>query len=134
MGEQVFVTSLGDSRAYVIRAGNAKQLTTDHTVAQHLVETGALSPEDAVESPYNNVLYKLLGCAAGNENPEVKIITPQAGDCFLLATDGLTVAAEDLASGPAGFADVQQWAEHLVKTALLQGSRDNVTCIAVAFE
>jgi PPM family protein phosphatase len=133
---QVFVANMGDSRAYLIRAGQVEQLTIDHTVAAALVACGALTAEEALNSPFNNRLYKFLGCTETNESAEVKPLTPQAGDWLLLATDGLTnhVGHDDLRNGPAQYHDPQAWAEYLVKTALERGSRDNVTCIVIAFD
>jgi len=134
--DQVYVASMGDSRAYLIRDGQVEQLTVDHSVAQALVASGALTPEEAHSSPYNNVLYKFLGCAATSDNAEVKPFTPQAGDHLLLASDGLTnyITADDLREGPIRFKDPQEWADHLVNTALERGTSDNVTCIVVIFE
>jgi protein phosphatase len=133
---QLFVTNMGDSRAYLIRGDKAEQLTIDHTVAAALVACGALTAEEALTSPFNNRLYKFLGCTETHETADLKPLTPQAGDWLLLATDGLTnfVSGEDLLAGPSKFHNPQTWAEHLVKTALERGSRDNVTCIVVAFE
>ena len=133
----VFVANMGDSRAYLIRAGQAEQLTNDHTVAAALVACGALTAEEALTSPFNNRLYKFLGSTESTDAaPEIKPLTPQPGDWLLLATDGLTnfVGKEELGAGPAQFPDPQAWAEHLVKSALARGSRDNVTCIVVAFD
>src|SRR5207248_5378547 len=59
---QVYVSSLGDSRAYLIPGYDVHQLTVDHSVAQALVSTGALTPEEARYSPYQHVLHKFLGC------------------------------------------------------------------------
>lgn len=134
--DQVFVASLGDSRAYLISTDRVEQLTVDHSVAQALVLSGALSPEEARHSPYQHVLHKFLGCASMCDGAEVKPFTPQAGDRLLLASDGLTnhVREEDLRAGVQEFPDPQEWADHLVQTALARGSRDNVTCIVVAFE
>jgi protein phosphatase len=134
--DQVFVISLGDSRAYLIRNDKVEQLTVDHSVAQALVASGALTPEEARHSPYQHVLHKFLGCATMGEGAEVKPFTPEAGDRLLLASDGLTnhIDAEDLREGLARYNDPQEWADDLVRTALERGSRDNVTCIVVAFE
>jgi len=134
--DQVFVAGLGDSRAYLIRGEKIDQLTVDHSVAQALVSTGVLSAEEARHSPWQHVLHKFLGCAELADGTEVRPFTPQAGDRLLLASDGLTnhISEDDLRSGPKQFSDPQSWAEQLVKTALERGSRDNVTCIVVAFE
>jgi protein phosphatase len=132
---QIYVTGLGDSRAYLIRGDRVEQLTVDHSVAQALVASGVLSPEEARHSPWQNVLHRFLGCAEMVEGAEVRPFTPQAGDRLLLASDGLTnhITEADLRQGKSQ-RDAQAWAEHLVQTALDRGSRDNVTCIVVAFD
>jgi serine/threonine protein phosphatase PrpC len=131
---RVYVAGLGDSRAYLIRGTRVEQLTVDHSVAQALVSSGALTPEEARESPWQHVLYKFLGCAEMNEGAEVRPFTPQSGDYLLMGTDGLTnhVTEDDLRDG-IRWTDPQAWAEHLVDLALQRGSRDNVTCVVVAF-
>jgi protein phosphatase len=133
---RVYVSNLGDSRAYLIRGHDVHQLTVDHSVAQALVATGALSQEDARFSPYQHVLHKFLGCVDLNGAVEVHPFTPEQGDRLLLATDGLTnhVSLEELRDGPTAYPDPQVLIEHLVKTALDHGSRDNVTGVVVAFE
>ncbi len=132
---QIYVAGLGDSRAYLIRGDRVEQLTVDHSVAQALVSSGVLSPEEARHSPWQHVLHKFLGCAEMVEGAEVRPFTPAAGDRLLLASDGLTnhITEDDLREGPKRFPDPQQWAEHLVHIALERGSRDNVTCVVVAF-
>jgi serine/threonine protein phosphatase PrpC len=131
---QVYVAGLGDSRAYLIRGRHVDQLTVDHSVAQTLVSSGALTPEEARGSPWQHVLHKFLGCAEMAEGPDVRPFTPQPGDRLLLATDGLTnhVDENDLSQG-GHWADPQAWADFLVELALERGSRDNVTCVVVAF-
>lgn len=133
---QVFVAGLGDSRAYLIRERKVEQLTVDHSVAQALVLSGALTAEEARHSPYQHVLHKFLGCVNMPDGADVRSFTPQAGDRLLLATDGLTNHLEDrdLIEEFKEGADPQEWADFLVQTALERGSRDNVTCIFIAFE
>jgi protein phosphatase len=134
--DQVFVANLGDSRAYLIRGELVKQLTVDHSVAQALVQSGALSPEEARHSPYQHVLHRFLGFGGTFENAEVVPFAPQAGDRLLLASDGLTnhVDDGDLRTGARQYPNPQAWADFLVDLALERGSRDNVTCVVVAFE
>jgi protein phosphatase len=142
--EQMYVAGLGDSRAYLIRspgglsapARQVEQLTVDHSVAKALELSGMLTPEQARTSPWGHVLYKFLGCAEMNEGAEVRPFRPEAGDRLLLASDGLTnhITEEDLREGVARFPDPQAWADYLVPLALQRGSRDNVTCVVVAFD
>jgi protein phosphatase len=133
---KVYVSNLGDSRAYLVRDGEVQQLTTDHSVAQALVNTGALTAEEARSSPYQHVLHKFLGCSELNSATEVHSFIPRDGDRLLLATDGMTnhITDDDLRDGPRKFPDPQAWIDHLVQKALDAGSRDNVTGIVIAFD
>jgi serine/threonine protein phosphatase PrpC len=133
---RVIVAGLGDSRAYLVRGDRVEQLTVDHSVAQALVITGALSEEEARNSPYQHVLHKFLGCANLGEGADIRPFAPQADDRLLLASDGLTnhISEDDLRAGTRQFPDPQEWADWLVATALERGSRDNVTCIVIVFD
>jgi protein phosphatase len=130
------VAGLGDSRAYLIRGDRVEQLTVDHSVAQALVASGVLKPDEAKNSPWGNVLHKFLGCAEMSDGAEVHPFTPEAGDRLLLASDGLTnhITEDDLRHGAKKYVDPQAWAEFLVNSAIERGSRDNVTCVVVAFD
>ena len=135
-GGQAYVTHVGDSRAYLLRGDRAEQLTVDHSVAQALVSTGALSAEDARHSPYQHILHKFLGCASMTDAADVHSYEPRAGDRLLLATDGLTnyLTDSDLRQAREKFPDPQAWADHLVESALQRGTRDNVTCVVIDFD
>ena len=65
-----YVAGVGDSRAYLIRGKSVKQLTLDHSVAQALVMSGALTREEARHSPYQHVLHKFLGCTTCRTAPK----------------------------------------------------------------
>jgi serine/threonine protein phosphatase PrpC len=71
-----------------------------------------------------------------NEGADIHPFVPQAGDRLLLASDGLTnhVTEDDLREGPVKYPKPQAWADYLVQIALDRGSRDNVTCVVVAFD
>jgi protein phosphatase len=133
--DRVYVAGLGDSRAYLIRGDRVEQLTVDHTVADALERNGTLTHEQARQSPWRNSLYKFLGCAEMAGEADVRPFTPEAGDRLLLASDGLTnhVSPDDLRQGAIQYPDPQEWADVLVELALRRGSRDNVTCVVVAF-
>jgi protein phosphatase len=134
--DKVFVAGLGDSRAYLVRGDRVDQLTVDHTVADALERNGTLTSEQARQSPWKNVLYKFLGCAEMADGADVRPFTPRAGDRLVLASDGLTnfTSPEDLIAGAARNRSPQEWAEELVRTALERGSKDNITCVVVAFD
>jgi protein phosphatase len=132
---QVWVAGVGDSPAYLIRGEQIEQLTIDHTVADALARNGTITLDQARNSPWRNVLYKFLGCAEMNEGAEVRPFLPQAGDRLLLASDGLTnfLSHDDMREGVRLYPDPQEWADVLVRMALDRGSKDNVTCVVVAF-
>jgi protein phosphatase len=133
---QVYVAGVGDSRALLVRDGHVEPLTVDHSVAQALVSSGVLTPEEARLSPWQHVLHKFLGCAEMTDGAEVRPFTPQPGDLLVLASDGLTnhIHDADLLPGARAGAHLQDWVARLVDLALKRGSRDNVTCVVVAFE
>ncbi len=132
---RVYVASLGDSRAYLIRDDKVELLTVDHTVAQAMVLNGVMSPIEAANSPWRNVLHKFLGCAGMTDGADILPFVPRVGDRLLLASDGLTnhITYSDLAVGPRHYVSPQMWANHLVDLALERGSADNVTCVVVDF-
>src|SRR5207248_5508211 len=88
--QEMFVTGVGDSRAYLIRKGKIEQLTVDHSLAQALVEAKTISAAEAREHRFKNVLWKYLGTKEVGDGPEVKLLPIQHGDRLLLCTDGLT--------------------------------------------
>lgn len=134
--DQVYIASVGDSRAYLVRGDDVRQLTVDHSVAHSLVLSGILSADEARHSPWQHVLHRFLGCTEMSDGADVTPFTPEAGDRLVLASDGLTnhVTEEDLRRGARETLDAQAWADQLVELALQRGSRDNVTCIVVAFD
>lgn len=132
-GPEMFVTGVGDSRCYLIRDGQAQQLTTDHSLAQALVEAKTISPAEAKDHRFRNVLWKYLGSKEVGDGPDVGVVPLRAGDRFLLCTDGLTgvVSDDQLAAYVTEQTDMQACAEGLGQLALDQGSRDNVSCIVI---
>jgi serine/threonine protein phosphatase PrpC len=110
-----------------------RRLTIDHSLAQALVETRSITPEEAVDHKFKNVLWKYLGSKEVGDGPDVIEVPLAAGDRFLLCSDGLSgsVADDNLLGFIAGQADVQTCADGLGKLALDSGSRDNVSCIVI---
>jgi protein phosphatase len=132
-GSEMFIAGVGDSRAYLVRSKKIQQLTVDHSLAQALVEARTISPAEAKDHRFRNVLWKYLGSKEVGDGPEVGVVALQNGDRFLLCTDGLTgvVPDDQLASFISEAKDMQQCAEGLGQMALDQGSRDNVSCIVI---
>jgi protein phosphatase len=130
---ELFITGVGDSRAYRIRNKKMEQLTVDHSLAQALVEAKTISPEEARDHRFKNVLWKYLGSKEVGDGPEVKAEPLQAGDRYLLCTDGLHgfVSDDKLLAHIIQQTDPQQCADSLGQLALDSGSRDNVSCIVI---
>ena len=132
----MFVGGVGDSRVYLLRNGSLQQLTTDHSLTQALIDAGTLTPEEAVNHRYKNVLYRYLGCKEGGTGTTPRQIQPKAGDRFLICSDGVTSGAKDsqilqlLKEGT----DPQVTAEAIVQAATDGGSKDNITGVVVFFE
>src|SRR3954471_7827105 len=94
-GPEMYVSNLGDSRCYLVRAGAIEQLTVDHSLAQALVENKTISPAEAKEHRFRNVLWKYLGSKEVGEGPDVKVVPIRAGDTFVLCSDGLSGPLSD---------------------------------------
>jgi serine/threonine protein phosphatase PrpC len=129
----LYIASVGDSRAYLVRNDKIEQLTVDHSIAQALVEAKTISAAEARVHRYRNVLWKYLGSKEVGEGPEVKTLSLQVGDRLLLCTDGLcgVVPDEQLQTYILEHTDVQECADGLGQLALDAGSRDNVSCIVI---
>jgi protein phosphatase len=125
--------AVGDSRGYLARDGKIEQLTTDHSLAQALVEAKTISAEEAREHRFKNVLWKYLGSREVGEGPEVRTLFVRPGDKILLCTDGLTGVVDDerLQEALQEQSDPQQCAEALCQLALDSGSRDNVSAVVL---
>jgi serine/threonine protein phosphatase PrpC len=129
-------SQVGDSRGYLLRNGSLTQITRDHTVVQQQVDRGALTPEQARDHPLSHILTRALGTEAAVE-ADTYSDSLQAGDIFLLCSDGLSGmlrddVIEEILSSPAN--DLQEVAELLVERANRSGGLDNITALVVKIE
>jgi len=133
VGGALYAVGVGDSRCYELRGNALRQLTTDHSITQALLDSGTISAEEAKIHRYKNVLYKYLGCRDGASGALVTELSPRAGDRYLLCSDGLNDGLKDseIARLLKAAQDPQKACETLVAAALSAGSRDNVSCIAL---
>jgi protein phosphatase len=128
----LYILHVGDSRFYLFRHGAVKQLTRDQTMAQDLVDLGALPKADAARSPLAHVLTSAIG---GSEAvPDVTRVELKRGDALLLCTDGLTkhVSDDRIAERMRTMTSAEQVVRTLVDDALAGGGKDNVTVLVVA--
>lgn len=130
-GSAAHVAHVGDSRAYLYRDGGVRRLTRDHTVVQDEIDAGRLTPELARLTPFRNILTQSVGFH-GPVEPDVRTLDVQAGDLFVLCSDGLTDVMDDhqLAENIAGI-PADELADHLTDVALARGAEDNVTVLVV---
>lgn len=133
VGDAVYVGGVGDSRAYLLRNGKLEQLTTDHSLVQALLDAGTITPEEAVNHRYKNVLYRYLGEKTGGNPTSPRHIEIRPGDRYVLCTDGVTGSLNELRLAQLlGTGDnPDQIAEQIVQAAYDLGSQDNITCIVI---
>ena len=126
---------VGDSRCYLWRGRELQQLTTDHTVAQSLIDSGSTQRADVRQSVLGNMLWNVIGGQKGSLDPETSQTQLLLGDTVLLCTDGLTkhVSDELLAEILSLDLSAQDSCELLVTTANNAGGTDNITLVIVRF-
>jgi PPM family protein phosphatase len=121
---------IGDSRAYLLRNGELSRLTQDHTYVQTLVDAGRLSSEEARTHAQRPLLVRALGAGAGRSEPDVSLRSAQAGDRYLLCTDGLSavVPAASIADALPGGTPAEA-VQRLLDLAHAHGAPDNVAIV-----
>jgi PPM family protein phosphatase len=128
----VSLAHVGDSRAYLLRAGSLEQLTADHSLVAELVRSGRLTEEEAENHPQRSVITRVLGT-----DPDVDVdtltVVAEPGDLFLLCSDGLTAMLRDedivqILEESGG--DPDRAARALVDAANRAGGDDNITVVA----
>jgi serine/threonine protein phosphatase PrpC len=125
---------VGDSRLYRLRCDSLEQLTRDHSHVQDLIEQGVLDPEEAHQHPLSNVITRAVG-SADRLDIECKEFILQAGDIFLLCSDGLNKVLTDLQiSQLMSQYHNQELVQALIQSALARGASDNVTAVAVTID
>ena len=135
---KVYIGSVGDSRVYLIRNRKIKQLTKDQSYVQMLLDAGSITPEQAEHHPRKNEITNALGLK-GMQPATVlsEAINPDAGDCFLLCSDGLSgmVPDSEICKVVSRQADKsqQERVEELILRAKRNGGVDNITCQIVEF-
>jgi PPM family protein phosphatase len=131
-GGSALVAHVGDSRAYLLREGLLRQLTTDHTLVARMVKSGEISEAEADVHPHKNVLTRALGTDQDVEVDEDSIALAD-GDRLLLCSDGLTgMVTEDQIQAILENSDQpQQAADRLVKAANRAGGIDNISVVVI---
>jgi PPM family protein phosphatase len=133
--EEVAIGHVGDSRAYRLRGGRLEQLTRDHSLVEEMRRKGQLTDAQAEDHPQRSIITRALG-----PEPEVQVdlqtVPAQAGDVFLICSDGLTTMLDDerIARVLARATSLQSAVRALVDEANRAGGRDNITVVCFRLE
>lgn len=132
--DRMILAQVGDSRCYLLRDGELRQMSRDHSLVEQLLSEGLITAEEAAHHPYRNVITRAVGSAIGVE-VDVSAFERQAGDLWLLCSDGLHGLVEKekletlLKTG-----DLEAAAQALLETALENGGKDNISLILIRDE
>jgi PPM family protein phosphatase len=129
-GGTIAICHIGDSRAYLLRDGDFRQITRDHTLVQSLVDDGRLTQAQAATHPQRSLVMRALQSGTEAE-PDLSILSAKAGDRYLLCSDGLSdvVTEATLRETLMRYADRDQAVTELIELAIRGGGPDNITCI-----
>jgi PPM family protein phosphatase len=133
--EEVAIGHVGDSRAYRLRGGKFEQLTRDHSLVEEMRRKGQLTDAQAEDHPQRSIITRALG-----PEPEVDVdlqtVPAQAGDVFLICSDGLTTMLDDakIAHILSRATSLQNAVRALVDEANRAGGRDNITVVLFRLE
>jgi protein phosphatase len=134
-GDEVTVVNVGDSRAYLVRGGVARQITRDHSYVAEQMRMGLMTEGEAERSPLQSAITRAIGID-DDVQPDFYTETVQAGDELLLCSDGLMRHMKDeeigrmvgdTAMSPA------EICERLIAVVNARGGSDNVTCVVMRF-
>jgi serine/threonine protein phosphatase PrpC len=133
--EEVAIGHVGDSRAYRFRGAKLERLTRDHSLVEEMRRKGQLTDAQAEDHPQRSIITRALG-----PEPEVKVdvqtVPAQAGDVFLICSDGLTTMLDDdhIARLLGRASSMEAAVRALVDEANRAGGRDNITVVAFRLE
>ena len=120
----------GDSRLYRLRGSQLTRLSRDHSAVQEMVESGAITQAEADRHPKSNVITRAVG---GGETllVDAAIFAPQAGDTYLLCSDGLYNEVDEDSIRRKMSLDQEEAAKRLIDEALHNGGRDNISLVII---
>jgi serine/threonine protein phosphatase PrpC len=129
-GASAYIAEVGDSRAYLLRGNTVTQVTHDQSYVQFLIDSGAITPEQAGQAPMRNIILQAMG-----QGPEVTValgrLALRQNDCFLLCSDGLSneLTAEEMRRVLLESPRINAAGARLVELAKRHGGSDNVTVV-----
>jgi protein phosphatase len=136
LGRRLVTAHAGDSRVYLLRGGELRRLTRDHTMAQSLAQIGIIRQEQVARHHLRHVLMKAIGDPKLRVDPDVREHDLEDHDCLLLCTDGLTdiVDEKKIAAALASDDPVQRVCDRLIDEALRAGGKDNITAVVARYQ
>jgi protein phosphatase len=132
--DEAYLAHVGDSRAYRVGRGGISQLSQDHTLIEALMREGVLTEDEAAQHPQRHALVRAIGIQPEVEVDVARLETPQAGEAFVLCSDGLARVTDAEIRDIVRAETPQQAAETLVQLANDRGGHDNVTVLVVKIE
>lgn len=128
------IAHVGDSRCYRFRTGELHQLTHDHSWVSEQLQKNIITPEEAKNHRWKNVITRALGNKLDVE-VDVQTVQPEHGDVYLLCSDGLSGMIEDLDMERilVEHTDLEEAIQKMIALANESGGLDNITCILVRF-
>jgi protein phosphatase len=131
--DKAVIAHIGDSRVYLARNGEVRQLTKDHTFVQRLVDRGFITPAEALVHPKRNVIMRVLGDTEDAPNIDSWVEDALPGDRWMMCSDGLCgyVSDEVIERNLLAKAPAMDVAQDLVGETLEAGAPDNVTVVVV---
>lgn len=131
-GDTLVFAHVGDSRAYLLRAGRLQQLTEDHSLVAELVRQGRITPQEAAVHPHRSVITRALGTEQ-EVPPDLVSVPLQVGDRIVICSDGVSglVPDEQIGQVLAAVPDPEAAARSLVAEAIARGGDDNATAVVV---
>lgn len=129
-GNLLTFAHVGDSRAYLLRAGTLKQLTQDHSYVAELVRMGQITEKEALVHPRRNIITRAVGTDV-SVRTDIESVTLRSGDMFLLCSDGLTnhVRDEQIKRVLSGKGSLAEKGDKLIDLAIKDGGSDNISVV-----
>ena len=128
-GQDAWIAEVGDSRAYLLRDGNFRQLTRDQSFVQMLLDAGAITAEEAKTSPRKNVILQAIGTTEHLTAAIVRLLL-RRGDRLLVCCDGLSnEVSDDGLAAIVGEPDPTAASQHAIDAANAAGGNDNITAV-----
>jgi protein phosphatase len=133
--DSLYVVHAGDSRLYLLRGGQLRQVTEDHTLVGQMVRAGELSPAEAANYPYKHIVTSALGGSEPGLKVDTQKIALAEDDVVLICSDGLhgMIAEDQITDALHGHPDPEDACNELTARANQAGGRDNITTIVARF-